>query len=125
MGYECNTWNSCNIDNLVIEDNHTIEEYMDKYGEKYDDGDLVSYTPSEFCRICKPRTDIKYWLINGNYYETNISTNELEESRKKKKKKETPIPMGEFTSLLQIVDKDTQCKDNSQETSSDIQGTGE
>ena len=103
-------WNSCNIDNLVIEANHTLEEYMSKFGEDYDSGDLTSYTESEFCRIVKPRTDIIYWLIDGIYYETDIYTYDLDEQKKKKKPKD--YPMGEiitswkdpYVSLLNITD---------------------
>jgi hypothetical protein len=55
-----------------IETNHTIEEYMSQFGDKYLMGDLWDFEKQDFNEGIEFKDNIVYWLINDRYYETTI-----------------------------------------------------
>lgn len=69
-------------DKIHVEEGHTLDEYMDKFGDAYRDGDLWDFDPEELKDgSIEPREDIVYWAIKDEdgelrYYETDISPKE-------------------------------------------------
>lgn len=56
-----------------IETDHTMEEYMERFGEAYDNGELWDFQKEElFDGTIDYRWDIVYWEIDGRLYETDI-----------------------------------------------------
>jgi hypothetical protein len=58
-----------------IETNHTIDEYMTKYGNDYLLGNLWDFDKTDFDEGIEFKNNIVYWLINDRYYETPLSNN--------------------------------------------------
>lgn len=92
-----------------VETNHTIDEYMSKFGNDYMLGNLWDFEEQDFNEGIEFKDDIVYWLINDRYYETNISVsnksslneqllkeNPEYQERKKKKKKQVVHYIGMF-----------------------------
>ena len=49
---------------------HTLEEYMAKYGQAYNDGTLWDFSKEDLeSGAIEKNPDMDYWLINGRYYE--------------------------------------------------------
>lgn len=68
-----------------VDKDHTIEEYMERFGDDYNNGILWDFEDSDFWDgAIEYRKDIVYWLIDGRYYETTIPY-DLDESKKKEK----------------------------------------
>lgn len=58
---------------ILYEDNHTKEEYFDKFAEGFNEGRLWSFCELDILTVAiEPETDMLYWKINGRYYETDI-----------------------------------------------------
>lgn len=76
-----------------IEKGHTIEEYMKRFGDKYDAGELWDFLESDMKDgAIEVNPDIVYWEIDGRYYETDIPFSEITEG---KKGKEDKLPTGD------------------------------
>jgi len=66
------------VNGACVEFNHNIKEYMSKFGDAYDNGDLWDFSKEDFENgAIDPRDDITYWYmrdLNGDwrYFETNI-----------------------------------------------------
>ena len=60
-------------DAVNVDKSHTIDEYLDRFGDEYNDGLLWDFEESDFeDGSIEFRDDIVYWLIDGRYYETDI-----------------------------------------------------
>lgn len=56
---------------IKIEHGKTIDEYMEKFGELYNEGKLWDFEEEDILSgAVKPRKDIVYWEIDGRLYET-------------------------------------------------------
>jgi len=72
------------VDGLTIEYGHTLKEYMRKYGDEYDTGDLWDFSKEIFSDDDLKQPNIVYWCIvdddgEERFYETR---EEIEESCK-------------------------------------------
>jgi hypothetical protein len=80
-----------------IETNHTIEEYMSRFGEDYLNGNLYDFEKQDFNEGIEFKDNIIYWLINDRYYETSLSSKNtvlkesLNEDKKKKHRQKYPV----------------------------------
>ena len=57
---------------IVIEFGHTLEEYQEKFGQEYEQGNLWDFAVEEVFNgtIEAENLDNVYWLIDGRLYET-------------------------------------------------------
>lgn len=57
---------------IVIEFEHTLEEYQEKFGQEYEQGNLWDFAVEEVFNgtIEAENLDNVYWLIDGRLYET-------------------------------------------------------
>lgn len=56
-----------------VDKSHDIDEYLERFGDEYNDGLLWDFEESDFeSGSIEFRDDIVYWLIDGRYYETDI-----------------------------------------------------
>lgn len=57
---------------IVIEFGHTLEEYQEKFGQEYEQGNLWDFAVEEVFdgTIEAENLDNVYWLIDGRLYET-------------------------------------------------------
>lgn len=52
------------INGINIEVGHTIDQYKEVYGRKYDNGELWDFASTDFTNgAIEPRKDIIYWSI--------------------------------------------------------------
>lgn len=67
---------------------HTFEEYMERYGEMYDDGDLWDMSEEDLIANLAEKYNFaeEYWLIDGRYYEVPENIDFLNEEMSKKEK---------------------------------------
>lgn len=49
------------INDMTIDVGHTLGQYREVYGEKYDNGELKDFSSTDF--ITMPRKNIIYWSI--------------------------------------------------------------
>lgn len=74
---------------IKIEHGKTIDEYMEKFGELYNEGELWDFEEEDILSgAVKPRKDIVYWEIDGRLYETTDKA--VEECTKPKVQEEVP-----------------------------------
>ena len=60
-------------DSANVDKSHDIDEYLERFGDEYNDGLLWDFEESDFeSGSIEFRDDIVYWLIDGRYYETDI-----------------------------------------------------
>lgn len=75
---------------IKIEHGKTIDEYMEKFGELYNEGELWDFEEEDILSgAVKPRKDIVYWEIDGRLYETTDKA--VEECTKPKVQEEVPV----------------------------------
>lgn len=57
---------------IIIEFGHTLEEYQEKFGQEYEQGNLWDFAVEEVFNgtIEAENLDNVYWLIDGRLYET-------------------------------------------------------
>lgn len=71
----CDTKNDVNatIDKILTEaiiTGHTEEEYFDKFGDKYDEGELWDFSREDIeTGAIEPDDNMDYWLIDDRYFE--------------------------------------------------------
>ena len=70
------------------EEGHTYDEYIEKYGEEYNDGTFWDYDLEDLLDLIENNRDgykvPKFWLIDGRFYETPLNSEEnLTEDSKK------------------------------------------
>lgn len=74
---------------IKIEHGKTIDEYMEKFGELYNEGELWDFEEEDILSgAVEPRKDIVYWEIDGRLYETTDKA--VEECTKPKVQEEVP-----------------------------------
>ena len=75
---------------IKIEHGKTIDEYMEKFGELYNEGELWDFEEEDILSgAVKPRKDIVYWEIDGRLYETTDKA--VEECAKPEVQEEVPV----------------------------------
>ena len=75
---------------IKIEHGKTIDEYMEKFGELYNEGELWDFEEEDILSgAVEPRKDIVYWEIDGRLYETTDKA--VEECTKPKVQEEVPV----------------------------------
>lgn len=61
------------MNDMTIEVGHTLDQYREVYGKKYDNGELKDFLSTDF--ITMPRKNIIYWSIVVNnelrFFETD------------------------------------------------------
>jgi len=76
------------VGNSCVERGHTMREYLDKFGEDYEDGNLWDFSKKDFEEgAVEQRDDIVYWYMKDldgewRYFETNIKNESLKEEKK-------------------------------------------
>jgi hypothetical protein len=65
------------------EEGHTFDEYIEKYGEEYNDGTFWDYSLEDLLDLIENDRDgykvPKFWLIKDRFYETPLNPEPLEE----------------------------------------------
>lgn len=75
---------------IKIEHGKTIDEYMEKFGELYNEGELWDFEEEDILSgAVEPRKDIVYWEIDGRLYETTDKA--VEECTKPEVQEEVPV----------------------------------
>lgn len=75
---------------IKIEHGKTIDEYMEKFGELYNEGELWDFEEEDVLSgAVEPRKDIVYWEIDGRLYETTDKA--VEECTEPEVRKEVPV----------------------------------
>lgn len=65
-----------------VDKSHDIDEYLERFGDEYNDGLLCDFEESDFeGGSIEFRDDIVYWLIDGRYYETDIQFSSEESTK--------------------------------------------
>lgn len=60
---------------MTVETNHTLAEYIEKFGDAYDNGELWDFSKEELENgAVEPNKNIVYWEIDGRLYETTIES---------------------------------------------------
>lgn len=83
-----------NVLPFKVEKGHTIEEYMELYGDLYDDGQLWDHDEEDLVIGWEEEgsTDFNpfdtFWLIDGRYYEIPQNNKKLKEEMTKKEKED-------------------------------------